>query len=193
MGCHLHQRPCYRAAHSWDRKEKARRPARQSSGLPAVADNSGAAAAQLSSRVPRPAGHPARRHTVAIVSALFPLDAPGPLSPVYPFNEPGQPIVLYDGPLGGLAATDVAGVGGTVVRSEAGPGVEGRAGSAAAVREQTHRDAAAAPPRRGRKVPAGYAGPRRVVKRRPIGRADVPLSGSSRTGSISLTGMARSD
>jgi hypothetical protein len=32
------------------------------------------------------------------------------LSPVYPFNEPGQPIVLYDGALGGLAAHDAPGV-----------------------------------------------------------------------------------
>ncbi len=33
-----------------------------------------------------------------------------PLSPVYPFNDPGQSIVLHDGPIGGLATTDVPGV-----------------------------------------------------------------------------------
>ena len=54
-------------------------------------------------------GHPARRHTVAIVSDLFPLDAPGPLSPLYPYNEPGQPVVLYEGAIGGLASGDVTG------------------------------------------------------------------------------------
>jgi hypothetical protein len=32
-----------------------------------------------------------------------------PLSPLYSFNEPGQPILLYDGPIGGLAAVDVMG------------------------------------------------------------------------------------
>lgn len=44
------------------------------------------------------------------VPDLYAPDAAEPLSPVYPFNEPGQPVVLHDGPLGGLAATDVAGV-----------------------------------------------------------------------------------
>ena len=33
-----------------------------------------------------------------------------PLSPAYPFNDPGQSIVLHDGPIGGLAKTDVHGV-----------------------------------------------------------------------------------
>jgi hypothetical protein len=33
-----------------------------------------------------------------------------PLSPVYPFNEPGQSIVLHDGPIAGLARNDVPGV-----------------------------------------------------------------------------------
>jgi hypothetical protein len=33
-----------------------------------------------------------------------------PLAPIYPFNKPGNPIVLYDGLIGGLAATDVTGV-----------------------------------------------------------------------------------
>src|SRR5438034_8580840 len=32
------------------------------------------------------------------------------LSPVYPFNNPGQSIVLHDGPIGGLATNDVTGV-----------------------------------------------------------------------------------
>ena len=32
-----------------------------------------------------------------------------PLSPVYPFNEPSQPVRLYRGGIGGLAAGDVAG------------------------------------------------------------------------------------
>src|SRR6266545_391183 len=36
--------------------------------------------------------------------------AVSPLSPVYPFNEPGQPIVLHDGPVGGLATNDAPGV-----------------------------------------------------------------------------------
>ena len=44
------------------------------------------------------------------VPDLYAPDAAEPLSPVYRFNEPGQPVVLHDGPLGGLAATDVAGV-----------------------------------------------------------------------------------
>lgn len=51
----------------------------------------------------------ARKHTVAVVSDLFPLDALGPLSPLYPFNAPGQPVVLYEGSIGGLAADDVTG------------------------------------------------------------------------------------
>jgi hypothetical protein len=33
-----------------------------------------------------------------------------PLLPVYPFNEPGQPIALHDGPVGGLAPDDASGV-----------------------------------------------------------------------------------
>jgi hypothetical protein len=33
-----------------------------------------------------------------------------PIAPVYPFNEPGQPIVLHDGPVGGLAPDDAPGV-----------------------------------------------------------------------------------
>ncbi|AZQ39086.1 hypothetical protein EJ357_41325 [Streptomyces cyaneochromogenes] len=32
-----------------------------------------------------------------------------PLTPVYPYNEPGQPVLLHDGPIGGLGATDVHG------------------------------------------------------------------------------------
>jgi hypothetical protein len=36
--------------------------------------------------------------------------AVSPLAPVYPFNEPGQPIVLHDGPVGGLAPDDAPGV-----------------------------------------------------------------------------------
>ncbi|MGW7523038.1 hypothetical protein [Streptomyces sp. NPDC054783] len=32
-----------------------------------------------------------------------------PLAPVYPYNEPGQVVLLHDGPIGGLGATDVAG------------------------------------------------------------------------------------
>ena len=36
-------------------------------------------------------------------------DAVTPLSPVYPFNEPGEPILLYEGPIGGLATSDVTG------------------------------------------------------------------------------------
>jgi hypothetical protein len=38
------------------------------------------------------------------------LKAETPLSPVYPFNEPGKPITLYDGPAAGAAGTDVRGV-----------------------------------------------------------------------------------
>jgi hypothetical protein len=37
-------------------------------------------------------------------------DAVSPLSHVYAFNEPGQPIVLHDGSVGGLAPHDVPGV-----------------------------------------------------------------------------------
>ncbi len=33
-----------------------------------------------------------------------------PLLPVYPFNEPGRPVVLYCGPIAGLLDTDVPGV-----------------------------------------------------------------------------------
>jgi hypothetical protein len=36
--------------------------------------------------------------------------AVSPLAPVYPFNEPGQPIVLHDGLVGGLAPDDAPGV-----------------------------------------------------------------------------------
>ena len=36
-------------------------------------------------------------------------DPGSPLVPVYPFNEPNQPISLYAGPLGGLGAADVPG------------------------------------------------------------------------------------
>lgn len=36
--------------------------------------------------------------------------AEAPISPIYDFNEPGQSIMLHDGPIGGLAASDVAGV-----------------------------------------------------------------------------------
>ncbi len=32
-----------------------------------------------------------------------------PLVPVYPFNEPNQPVLLYEGPIGGLAADDMPG------------------------------------------------------------------------------------
>ena len=37
-------------------------------------------------------------------------EAASPLPPVYPFNEPGQPIVLHDGPVGGLVPLDAPGV-----------------------------------------------------------------------------------
>jgi hypothetical protein len=47
---------------------------------------------------------------MTVVSDLFAPDAAAPLSPVYPFNEPGHPIVLHDGPIGGLGATDESGV-----------------------------------------------------------------------------------
>lgn len=48
-------------------------------------------------------------HTVAIVFDLFSLDAAGPVLPLYPFNLPGQPVVLYEGAIGGLASGDVTG------------------------------------------------------------------------------------
>jgi hypothetical protein len=45
------------------------------------------------------------------MSTQFPTSgAVSPLSPVYPFNEPGQSIVLYDGPIGGLTENDTPGV-----------------------------------------------------------------------------------
>jgi hypothetical protein len=47
---------------------------------------------------------------MATVPELSAPDAADPLSPLYPFNEPGQPIVLHDGAIGGLGPTDVAGV-----------------------------------------------------------------------------------
>jgi hypothetical protein len=37
-------------------------------------------------------------------------EADSPLAPVYPFNEPGLAIVLYDGVIGGLTGTGVPGV-----------------------------------------------------------------------------------
>ncbi|MFG2593040.1 hypothetical protein [Streptomyces sp. NPDC048438] len=37
-------------------------------------------------------------------------NAEAPLSPVYPFNEPGEPITLYEGPVTGPAGTEVPGV-----------------------------------------------------------------------------------
>jgi hypothetical protein len=47
---------------------------------------------------------------MAPMSTPFPLEAVSPISPVYPFNEPGQSIVLHDGPVGGLAARATRGV-----------------------------------------------------------------------------------
>lgn len=44
------------------------------------------------------------------MSTMLPGAAESPLVPVYPFNEPGEPVLLYDGPIGGLAATDVSGI-----------------------------------------------------------------------------------
>jgi hypothetical protein len=44
------------------------------------------------------------------MSNRSPSEAVSPLSPVYLFNEPGQPIVLYDGPVGGPATNDAPGV-----------------------------------------------------------------------------------
>lgn len=38
-----------------------------------------------------------------------PIDASPPLAPVYPFNEPGRPVVLHHGLVGGLATNDVVG------------------------------------------------------------------------------------
>lgn len=32
-----------------------------------------------------------------------------PLAPIYPYNEPSQAVLLHDGPIGGLGATDVPG------------------------------------------------------------------------------------
>ncbi|HKR51541.1 MAG TPA: hypothetical protein VJT72_18560 [Pseudonocardiaceae bacterium] len=32
-----------------------------------------------------------------------------PLTPVYPYNDPGQAVLLHDGPIGGLGTTDVPG------------------------------------------------------------------------------------
>jgi hypothetical protein len=43
------------------------------------------------------------------MSTQSPGEEVSPLSPVYPFNAPGQPIMLYEGPIGGLAAHDVRG------------------------------------------------------------------------------------
>jgi len=37
-------------------------------------------------------------------------DPGSPLTPVYPFNEPNQPISLYAGPVGGLAPAGVPGI-----------------------------------------------------------------------------------
>ncbi|MYV47047.1 hypothetical protein [Streptomyces sp. SID2888] len=38
------------------------------------------------------------------------LNAETPLSPAYPFNAPGEPVALYDGPVAGPAGTEVPGV-----------------------------------------------------------------------------------
>lgn len=38
------------------------------------------------------------------------IDAETPLSPVHPFNAPGEPIILYDGLVAGPAGTEVSGV-----------------------------------------------------------------------------------
>lgn len=46
--------------------------------------------------------------------------AASPLEPVYPFNDPGQSIVLHDGLIGGLAPTDVSGVMTLTCRPEPG-------------------------------------------------------------------------
>jgi hypothetical protein len=48
---------------------------------------------------------------------------------VYPFNEPGQPVVLYEGPIGGLASADVAGT--VELSCVPRPGLEWRADTAA--------------------------------------------------------------
>jgi hypothetical protein len=36
-------------------------------------------------------------------------DLGSPLVPVYPFNEPNQPVLLYEGLIGGLAVDDMPG------------------------------------------------------------------------------------
>src|SRR6266508_368990 len=52
-----------------------------------------------------------RSPTMAPMSRQFPTGQAVPaIAPVYPFNEPGQPVVLYDGPIGALAAHDAPGV-----------------------------------------------------------------------------------
>jgi hypothetical protein len=52
-----------------------------------------------------------------------------PLSPVYGFNDPGQPVVLHEGPVGGLAGADV--VGAVELACVPRPGLEWRADPAA--------------------------------------------------------------
>ena len=43
------------------------------------------------------------------MSDVFPPSAPDALLPLYPYNEPSQPVVLYEGAIGGLASGDVIG------------------------------------------------------------------------------------
>ncbi|MCX4667988.1 hypothetical protein OG453_15125 [Streptomyces sp. NBC_01381] len=53
-----------------------------------------------------------------------------PISPVYPFNEPGQPVLLHDGLIGGLGAAEVPGIvelscsAGFSLDWEVGPGAQ---------------------------------------------------------------------
>ena len=44
------------------------------------------------------------------MSTLLSGQSQPPLTPVYPFNSPGQPVILYRGPIGGMAAADRSGV-----------------------------------------------------------------------------------
>jgi hypothetical protein len=105
------------------------------------------------------------------VPDLFAPDAAEPLSPVYPFNEPGQPVVLHDGPLGGLAATDVAGV--VELSCASRPGLEWRVGPDAPPQFANRPAVTLPPPRPAR----GHARPRAARRsgHRAPGRAGSRL------------------
>jgi hypothetical protein len=115
-----------------------------------------------------------------------------PLSPVYPFNEPGHPIVLHDGLVGGLAPHDAPGVVALscvpnlniVWRIGENSVLPGSSDSVTLVLRRPDGDAAVAGVWRGSTMDGRTA----LLSARLMRRS----SGSSRTGSISPISAARS-